>query len=199
MTPEEWRPVVGYEGLYEVSDQGRVRSLPRTLRDGRRLKGRVLKPGVSRPYGHLSVSFSVDFNITQHSVHRLVLTAFVGKAPSPEQDNALHWDGDPTNNTPGNLRWGTKKENAGDSMRHGRRKNQNTDASHCKRGHPFTEESKIPRGGKTARRCLICRYTPPPQGDKRHGKQSTYTSMGCRCHICKEGMRKLRKARKAGK
>jgi NUMOD4 motif/HNH endonuclease len=122
---ERWLPVVGWEGLYEVSDQGRVRSLDRRRSSGNRtwpIRGRILKPvwGNTRPdypqLGYYSVAFSDCGRREQWRVHRIVLTAFVG----PSDLEALHSDGNHANNALSNLRWGSSKDNARDRITHGR-------------------------------------------------------------------------------
>ena len=122
MGNEQWQPILGYEGLYEVSDSGRVRSLDRIVRAGsrwgphlRRQPGKVLRPG-SQTSGHLLVQLSRDGVSSAHRVHRLVLEAFIG--PCPEGMECCHDDGIPTNNDISNLRWGTKKSNFMDRVRH---------------------------------------------------------------------------------
>ncbi len=112
---EKWLPVVGYEGLYEVSDRGRVRSLDRIDPLGRPRSGRVLIPTGLK---HVHVTLSVAGKKTQQAVHRLVLEAFAG--PCPEWHEALHGDDDPKNNHLSNLRWGTRAENRADAVRNGR-------------------------------------------------------------------------------
>lgn len=117
---EVWRPVVGFEGLYEVSDHGRVRSVERFVRG----KAGVRSPRVSRvlalsanTHGYLHVSLSRENKRRTAYVHGLVLQAFVG--PRPEGLEACHQDGDKTNNAIGNLRWDTRSQNALDRVRHG--------------------------------------------------------------------------------
>lgn len=104
---ETWRPVVDGPA-YEVSSLGRVRSVA---------TGRVLR---ARPCkgrgGHLQVQLGRAGG--NRYVHALVLEAFVG--PRPDGAVARHLDGDPTNNRPGNLAWGTVQENQADTVRHGR-------------------------------------------------------------------------------
>lgn len=117
---EEWRPVVGFAGAYEVSDLGRVRSVDRTIsclgRNGqiveKHYKGRVLRPG-PRPSGHLTVSLCGD----THNVHTLVLEAFVGPRPDPTAI-ARHLDGDEQNNRRGNLQWSDRVRNGQDKKYH---------------------------------------------------------------------------------
>ena len=108
---EEWRAVAGYEGLYEVSNLGRVRSLGRTINRMTRwgtvkpytIKPRILKPLHSQGdycYVHL---FDKDGTSTNHKVHRLVAKAFV---PNPDNLNEVnHIDEDKDNNRADNLEW----------------------------------------------------------------------------------------------
>lgn len=106
---EEWRPIVGYEGLYEVSSLGRVRSCERVI-PSRLLKLQVTEEGYVRV--HLSGK-----NRRCASVHALVLTAF--KGPKPVNQVGRHMDNVRHNNTVENLQWGTQKENVADRIRHG--------------------------------------------------------------------------------
>jgi hypothetical protein len=119
---EEWRPTLGYEGLYSVSSLGRVRSEPRTVVDckGRpaRRKGTVLKPSVSRGY-HL-VQLCRDGTIVCRGIHVLVLEAFIG--PRPDGHQACHRDGVRSNNALANLRWDTQAGNFADMVDHGTRR-----------------------------------------------------------------------------
>lgn len=112
---ETWKPVVGYEGLYSVSNQGRVR------RDaggsGARI-GRILRPSNVGSDGHLGVNLHRNRKATGFKVHRLVLVAFVG--PCPEGMECCHGDdGNPRNNALANLRWDTHAANLMDRVRHG--------------------------------------------------------------------------------
>lgn len=108
---EEWRDIPGYEGKYQVSDLGRVRSLDRSHETRnqwgpyiRHVKGCVLAPGFSR--GYLIVNLSPKGTV---AVHLLVARTFVpGYAPGFE---ANHADGVKTNNVPGNLEWLSKSGN----------------------------------------------------------------------------------------
>jgi hypothetical protein len=121
MSEERWLPVVGFEGLYEVSDFGRVRSLDRlatyTTPKGtvviRRHKGVLLKPGIASNGYPLVVLGKGNSRL----VHALVLTAFVGP-PAPGFE-VCHADGTRTNNCLTNLRWGTRTDNMRDAVRHG--------------------------------------------------------------------------------
>jgi hypothetical protein len=120
---EQWKPVLGYEGLYEVSDQGRVRSVDRWLncRDGQRQwhRGKLLKQ-LDNGNGYQGVALSNTCKGTKPKrfyVHFLVLDTFVG--PRPDKHQAAHGDGDRSNNRLSNLRWATVSENIADKLKHG--------------------------------------------------------------------------------
>lgn len=152
-TPEEWRPVPGFEGAYEVSDRGRVRSLDRIVTDKsgikQRRQGRILALTADRG-GYLSVRLGRAKTV---KVHRLVLGAFVG--PAPEGQECCHNDGNPANNHLGNLRWGSRSENALDRVRHGT--HHQAAKTHCPRGHELVAPNlvlyEVKRGYRT---CLAC-------------------------------------------
>lgn len=117
---EIWAPVPGYDGSYEVSTLGRVRSMARTItvlsktRSGvarhiqRRLSERLIGENVS-PLGYTRVRLGDEL----HFVHRLVLTTFVG--PRPDGHICRHLDGDQSHNHLTNLAWGTTRENSADT------------------------------------------------------------------------------------
>lgn len=109
---EIWKDVEGYEGYYQVSDRGRVRSVDRIvahpLTGHRRMKAKVLKL-IKKSIGYYAVNFNREGKLEQVLVHRLVLSAFVG--PSPGGHVCNHIDGDKTNNCPKNLEWVTHNEN----------------------------------------------------------------------------------------
>lgn len=104
---ETWKPIPGYVGQYEVSDQGRVKSFCRNT------QGRLLRPG-RMPSGHVSVALGRG---NSQCVHKLVLLSFVGAAP--EGHECLHANGVPHDNRLINLRWGTRSENIKDKTAHG--------------------------------------------------------------------------------
>lgn len=103
---EIWKPVVGFEGKYEVSNRGRVKSYVRK-------KGELLKPGFSST-GYLTVALGRGNSRTLHS---LVAEAFIGTRP--EGYEVLHADGTRTNNCVSNLSYGTRADNIQDSIKHG--------------------------------------------------------------------------------
>lgn len=116
MTNETWKPVVGYEGLYEVSDLGRLKSLGKRFA-GDRNEARIRRIK-AHPSGYLRVTLVKDGRRKTYGVHRLLLVAFRGP-PSSETIEPRHLDGNRANNILPNLVWGTKAENYDDRRRHG--------------------------------------------------------------------------------
>jgi len=120
---ENWKDIKGYEGLYQVSNLGRVKSLERYCDDSigrhRLLKERILKPGLTgnKKHNHKTVCFREDNAPYYYLVHRLVLIAFSGDCP--EGMEASHLDGDSLNNNKDNLSWETHKENNDRRIGHG--------------------------------------------------------------------------------
>lgn len=151
-TTEVWLPVVGYEGLYAVSDAGNVRSLARVNICGRPVRERVLKPR-RHPDGHLRVTLCRGGVQKTFLVHRLVATAFLPD-PGPNEE-CCHGDGDPSNNAVSNLRWDSRSENHRDCVRHGT--HNHARKTHCPRGHPLAGNNLVPSKITRGRRlCLAC-------------------------------------------
>lgn len=121
---EQWRPVVGFEHLYEVSDLGRVRSIPRYARnvskkgkEGVRWRpGKVLKAALEKGYERVALT-DKNGGAKMHMVHHLVYEAYNG--PRTEGLVIAHDDGVKTNNTPGNLVEKSQKANVEDKFKHG--------------------------------------------------------------------------------
>lgn len=113
-TPAEtWRAIPEKEG-YEVSTLGRVRSLDRTLEDGRLMRGRILKPWVAGA-GYYYVNLGARFKI---GVHRLVALAFHGD-PVGCKNEAAHLNGNPKDNRVENIVWASRSENEQHKRKHG--------------------------------------------------------------------------------
>lgn len=105
---EIWKDIKDYEGKYQVSNLGRVRSLDRKVGNHPR-KGKVLKPCVNRN-GYLSVNlYSKNTNRKVKSVHRLVAQSFIPNIEGKLEVN--HIDGNKQNNKIDNLEWCTMSEN----------------------------------------------------------------------------------------
>ncbi len=123
---EIWKSIAGYEGCYEISDYGQVRSLSRIVAFRncmgtlvtRQFQSRLLKC-ICNYYGYAIVGLydPIHHRRRQHKIHRLVLNTFVG--PCPPGQEGRHLDGDKLNNQLGNLCWGTSKENNADRVVHG--------------------------------------------------------------------------------
>jgi len=117
---ERWLPIAGFEGLYEVSDFGRVRSLDRIvesknhpIQQKRLLRGRLLSQTTNKPTGSCYIRKQVKLckgsNSSTFNVARLVAQAFIPN--SFDHPFVLHLDDDATNNRASNLEWGTHQEN----------------------------------------------------------------------------------------
>ena len=117
---EVWKDIPGYEGCYQASTHGRIRSVARPVfrKDGHsgyavwQYAGRILRVR-PKESGHLNVSLGAR---NTKKVHRLVLETFVG--PCPAGHECLHADGNPANNRLDNLRWGTRLDNRADMRAH---------------------------------------------------------------------------------
>lgn len=111
---EFWKDVSGYEGLYQVSNLGRVKSLPRTVRTryGTGVRKEKILQGGSYPNGYVFVCLCKDGEKKMRMIHRLVAEAFI---PNPlNLPTVNHRDGNKQHNWVGNLEWCTQ----GDNLKH---------------------------------------------------------------------------------
>lgn len=216
---EAWAPVPGYEGHYEVSDIGRVRSLDRVLtnRDGvvKRRRGRILKQQ-ARPDGRRGVSLCLNDHRLEAGVHTLVLAAFVG--PRPDGQVCRHLNDVPRDNRLVNLAYGTHSENALDLVRNGRHPWKMR--THCSKGHPYDESNTYVLPTRpTVRYCRQCRnaqarrlyakkraealklkIAPPPPTECKNGHpwtpENRYPWGGTSsCRVCHKELERRRRQR----
>jgi hypothetical protein len=118
---ETWLPIPGYEGIYEASDQGRIRSLDRFVNHGlgnasRKIKGKILKCSPAN-HGYPAVNLYKDGKASFLCVHRLIALTFMGSCPDGHE--VAHNDGNRLNPKASNLRYATRAENMQDAIKHG--------------------------------------------------------------------------------
>ena len=154
----KWKPVVGFEKSYEVSESGIVRSKQRviTRKDGRAktIPERNLSPCPVGKGKHLQVQLWDKNQAERRLVHRIVLESFIGTCPPGNE--ACHGNGDVTDNRLQNLRWDTRSANQHDAIQHGT--HYNASKTSCKNGHEYTAENtkKIIDKRGNRRLCIQC-------------------------------------------
>lgn len=159
---EQWRPVVGYEGLYEISNTGRLVSLV-----GRRGPRYEMTAAPSNWGYRRAVLRGRDGSKKAKLLHVLVAEAFIG--PRPPDTEVRHLNGNRLDNRRDNLTYGTRSENIADTIQHGRHNNQSK--SHCKWGHEFTEENTLLFPNGKWRKCRTCNNTPPSEHPRTGSRQ----------------------------
>jgi hypothetical protein len=155
---EQWRTLPEWEGYYEVSNRGRVRSLDRTITyvtgTTQRRKGTVLRAATTE-HGRHTVHLARHGETRMSYVAHLVAAAFIG--PRPPGLEVCHGDGDCSNDAPDNLRYDTSANNHLDTVRHGT--HWQTRKTHCPADHllqaPNLQPSSL-RLKLKARKCLAC-------------------------------------------
>ena len=179
-TQEQWRPVPGWEGHYEVSDQGRLRSKDRYIvtKNGQRQfrSGRNLKPDVLQT-GYLQYTLQANGKLERKTGHRYVMLAFVG--PAPEGMEVCHENGDKTDNRLVNLRYDTHSNNQKDQAKHGT--NPWAARTHCGNGHPLSGDNLVmERGKRKCRECVRVRANRNYKERARQGGWEPYYGGECR-------------------
>lgn len=143
-TQEIWKDVVGYEGYYQVSNLGRVKSMSRKVKSPLRnntvvtKREKILKQGKNK-LGYRSVTLQRDTHIKCISVHRLVASVFI-KNPL-KLPVVAHNDSDPSNNIVDNLRWTTQSDNIQQAFNEGRK--VVSSISSFKKGVPSKNRKKV--------------------------------------------------------
>ena len=108
---EQWRDVIGFEGLYQVSDFGNIKNAK---------TGLIKKLNFNKRLNRPQICLSKFDKTTTYYPHKLVMEAFVSKRP--ERMECCHADGDPWNNALTNLRWDNRANNSQDKFKHGTQK-----------------------------------------------------------------------------
>lgn len=152
--PESWLAIPDWEGLYEASSHGRIRSIDRvvtTASGARRYRGRVLRPALWANGYHGVALYRVGVQFSRE-VHALVLRTFAGPPPVKGMESR-HGDGDSAHNCSGNLIWGTHSDNNYDQVRHGT--HHEASKTNCSLDHllvvPNLVQARLPY-----RICLAC-------------------------------------------
>lgn len=138
MKKEIWKPVKDYEGLYEVSNYGNVKSLNRVETVGKLIrirKERILKPCVNSK-GYLQVGLCKNGKITNKLIHRLVAEAFIPNTDNLQQVN--HKGENKQNNCVWQLEWCTNKYNSNYGTRNERIRKRNTNGKLSKPVSQYT-------------------------------------------------------------
>lgn len=117
---EVWKDIPGYEGLYQASNKGLIRSLDKDVWNGHayyRVPGRIMRPKIKNS-GYKELVLRKNNKAKSITLHRLICITFNGD----RRDEGLivcHKDGDPLNNSAENLYWATHKQNTQDMIDHG--------------------------------------------------------------------------------
>ena len=155
--PERWLPVPGYEGYYEASDQGRIRSFGRRDRFGV-IWGQpfILKPQIRPGSKYWTVDLYRDSKRKPRKLHLIIAEVFLGERPPGME--VCHRNDDKADNRAVNLYHGTHAENMQDRVRNGL--HNQAAKTRCKNGHEFTPENTYlrPTGGRACRACALDRY-----------------------------------------
>lgn len=153
----EWHDIPGYDGQYQITTDGRIRSGDKRVRCApgatRVVRGRELSV-MQRSDGYKFVSLTgKDGVLSRQYLHRLLLLTFCGCPPDGYY--GCHNDGNPANNSLSNLRWDSPSGNNQDTVRHGTHINASKDR--CPRGHLLAGENVTKWGlARGVRKCKSC-------------------------------------------
>ena len=163
---ETWKPVTGYEGRYEVSNTGKVKSLKQTHNHER-----ILKPYLNKHNGYVYVCLYDGKKSHTCRVHVLVMAAFspVNKKPGYDKNFTIdHKDGNKSNNFLSNLEWCSQSENQNRAYSHGLQERKGTTVICLESGEIFNSYSDAARsvGGNTGEMVArVCR------GERSHYRE----------------------------
>lgn len=159
MTAEVWQPIPEWEGIYEASSLGRIRSIGRIVQrggHGMRVAETILKLN-DHPSGYVRVVLSHAGSRLDDQLHAVVARAFHG--PRPEGLEVRHMNGVQSDNRAANLKYGTSSENALDTVAHGHHELKNR--THCPFGHALAADNlvaaEVKRGHRKCRACNSAR------------------------------------------
>lgn len=187
MILEVWKDIQGYEGLYQISNKGRVKSLDRTItrKNGKRMHcGEKIMKSIPNSTGYLRVKLAKGKTKTHVFVHRLVAMHFVENPNKKEFNVVNHIDCNPKNNSFDNLEWTTLKGNYHHSAKLGRMKRTKSWLDHLHDAQRKTYKPVVAYDLKSGE--IIAVYEAVNEC-KKDG-----FSPSCVCNCCK-GIRKTHK------
>lgn len=176
MKKEEWRDVVGYEGIYEISNYGRCRRISYNTSDYEAKIAQFGLPHYLKPnhgeWGHVRYALCVDSKSKLKLAHRLILEAF--DVPNPEhRPHINHIDNDPTNNYIDNLEWCTHTENMQHMIKCGRKVTY--------RGKDHVESKEVYQYDKNG--TLLNKYGSSGEAGRKTGFLSGHIREACRGNL----------------
>ena len=190
---EEWKDVVGFEGLYKVSNKGSIYSVERRDSRGYRCGGRMLAPSYDKD-GYLHINLCQNGKLKTKNVHRLVAEAFI---PNPENSpHVNHIDEVKDNNELSNLEWCTHKYNVNYGTRNersGQAQSKKVIAVNIKTGDVVTFNSTV-EAGRKGHHCgvvsMACRGVYKDSTGKLVGDGRTYKGFRWSYEVAEENASK---------